>query len=108
MAYATKTRGFRLITVAGVRCRWRASVGEWDTLVTLQSACTKGAQQAQALVPDYTSSWLAFPELVSQFLVVTPALARRIIEQALALGWQPELRAAPLRFTVPADFIRTT
>ena len=103
MAYATKTRGFRRITVAGVPCRWGVRMGEDDTVITLQSARVKSCQQVFVTLPGYSNSWLALPwERAARsikFVVITPALVRRVIERACSLGWQPEMPAAPLAFT---------
>ena len=99
MAYAFKTRGFRLIIVAGVRCRWCVRMGEHDTVITLQSSSIKSCQQAFVTFPGYTNSWLSMPNRTSEFIVITPALVRCVVERAFFLGWQPELPAAPLRFT---------
>ena len=96
MAYATQTRGFRIITVAGVTCRWRLSMHEHGSTITIQSARTKGGQQVLATLPGYPDPWIHFP--VVPFRSVTPSLVRRVVERALALGWRPELRAGPLRF----------
>ena len=98
MAYATHTRGFRVLTVAKRRCRWRVCFGAHDAVLTLHSATTKGGQQALVTLPGYPDLWPHCPEPVPR-LIVAPALVRRVVERALAVGWQPEGRAPALAFT---------
>lgn len=107
MAYATTTRGFRIITVAGVRCRWRVRFGLKDASLTLQSATTKGGQQALVTLPGYPDPWVHFPDRVPP-LIVDPALVRRIVEGALALGWQPQERVSILSFTFRLDSVHAS
>ena len=96
MSYAKKTNGYRSITVEGTRYRWCFRSGARDSTVTIQGAESSG-QQAVAKLRDCPDPWLAAPTLTRQ-IVVTPRIVRRMIEQALAQGWQPTRRAAALTF----------
>jgi len=98
MAYASKTRGFRQITVAGVRYRWRLHMHEHGSIITVQSAKASSGQPAQAMLPDHPDPWIHFPTPVPN-ITVTPALVRRVVERALALGWRPQARVKSLQFT---------
>ena len=77
--------------------------GENDTVLAIQSARTKSFQQVFVTFAGYSNSWLATPweriDRSIKFIAITPALVRRAIEKAFSLGWQPELSAAPLRFS---------
>ena len=97
MSYAKKTNGFRRITVEGGGYRWCFRSGRDDSTVTLQGS-ESGGQQAIVTMRGVRDPWLAISDGDAQFVTVTPRVVRRMIQQALARGWQPSRRAAPLRF----------
>jgi hypothetical protein len=100
MSYARKTGGYRGITVDGARYRWRFRADARHSTVTLQSAEFSGGQQAVARLRDCPDPWLAAPD-ASRRVLLTPRLVRRMIQQALARGWQPTRRATGITF----DFV---
>lgn len=61
--------------------------GARDCKVTLQGP-ESGGQQAIVWLRGYPDFWLAF-FAPSRQIVVTPKLVRRMIQQALAQGWEP-------------------
>ena len=101
MSYAKKTNSYRGITVEGTRYRWCFRSGAQDSSVTIQGVESSG-QQAVARLRDCPNPWLAAPALTRQILV-TPKIVRRMIQQALARGWQPTRRAAPVTFDYEPD-----
>ena len=96
MSYPAKAKGYRRITVEGVCYRWRFVSGRDDSTVTLQGG-DSGSQQAIVRVRGLRDPWVAFSEGTAKFVTVSPKMVRRMILQALAAGWQPEQRAAPIR-----------
>jgi len=97
MSYPTKTKGLRSITVDGARYRWRFHSGRDDSKVTLQSS-DSGGQQAIVTLRGFRDPWLAFSDGYAKFVPIPPKLVRRMIHQAIAAGWKPARRAAPVRF----------
>lgn len=97
MSYATKAKGFRNITVDGVRYRWRFAAGKDDSSVTLHSG-ESGGQQAVAVLRGLRDPWLAFSDGGAKFTTISPRTVGRMIRRALAAGWEPTRRAAPMRF----------
>ena len=96
MSYATKTKGYRNITVESVRYRWRFDSGKDDSTVTLLGG-DSGGQPAIVTLRGLRDPWLAFSDGTARFVAITPKMVRRMVGQALAAGWQPERRGAPVR-----------
>ncbi len=97
MSYARKAKGFRSIRVAGVEYRWCVRTGRDYARVILQGG-ESGGQQAVVTMRGLRDPWLAFPDSQTKFFTVSPKMVPSIIHRALALGWQPARRMAPLRF----------
>jgi hypothetical protein len=97
MGHAQKAKGFRAITVDGASYRWCFRSGAEDSTVKLQGT-NSGGQQAVVTMRGVRDPWVAFSDGNAEWISVTPRIARRMILQALARGWQPARRAAPLRF----------
>ncbi len=97
MSYARKTKGFRTINVDGVQYRWCVRTGPDHGTVTLQGR-ESGGQQAIVTMRGLRDPWLAFSDGQAKFFTVLPKMVPRLIQQALAHGWQPAQRAAALRF----------
>ena len=95
MSYAKKANGFRSITVEGAGYRWCFQSGRDNSTVTLQGR-ESGGQQAVVAMRGLRDPWLAFSDGDARIVSVTPRLVRRMIQQALARGWEPSRRAAPL------------
>jgi hypothetical protein len=88
MSYANKKKGFREITVEGICYRWRLRTGVDDGRVTLQ-ASDSGGQQAIIAVRGARDPWLCIEQCSPELTTVSPKIVRRMIQQALAAGWQP-------------------
>jgi hypothetical protein len=101
MSYAKKTNGYRGITVKGTRYRWCFRSDAQDSTVTLQGT-ESGGQQAVAILRDCPDPWITFPA-ATRWVLVTPKIVRQMIEQALARGWNPTRRAAPVTFYYEPD-----
>jgi len=102
MGYASKSKGYRNITVEGVRYRWRFDSDNENSTVTLQGS-ESGGQQAIVTLRGLRDPWLAFADGTARFVVVSPKMVRRMVCQALAAGWQPQRRGAPVRFDFHAN-----
>lgn len=102
MSYPKKTNGFRHITFEGAGYRWSFRSGRDESTVTLQGS-ESGGQQATVTMRGLRDPWLAFSDGDARFVSVTPRMIRRMIQQALARGWQPTRRAAPLTFDYEPD-----
>jgi hypothetical protein len=101
MTYPKRTKGFRSITVNGAPYRWCFHLGQNDSTVTLQGQESSG-QQASVTLPGVGDPWLAMPKgEITRPALVTPAIVRQIVKEALSRGWKPDKRIAPLNF----DFI---
>lgn len=98
MSYTTKAKGYRSITVDGVRYRWRFVAGKDKGTITLQGDVSSG-QQAIVTSPDWRDPWLALAEGKAKAFTVTPNLVRGFIQQALAKGWEPGTRRKALKLT---------
>jgi len=96
MSYPAKTKGYRSISVEGVRYRWRFVAGKDDGTVTLQGG-ESGGQQAVVTLRDAGDPWLALSEGKARFFVVSPKLVRSMVTQALAAGWEPGKRGAAVK-----------
>lgn len=76
--------------------RWRLRMGEKDSTVTLQGSESSG-QQVVITLAGIRNPWLAMPEEINR-VVVTPALVRELINEAIRRGWKPNERVAPIKF----------
>jgi len=97
MSYPTKAKGFRSITVEGVRYRWCFRSGKDDSTVTLQGS-ESGYQQAVVMMRGVRDPWLTFSDGRAKVFVVSSRIVRGMIQQAFAHGSQPARRAAPVKF----------
>jgi hypothetical protein len=80
MSYAAKAKGFRSITVEGVRYRWRFVAGKVASSVTLQG-CESGFQQAVAVLRGVRDPWLAFSDRAARFTTISPGTVRCMIRR---------------------------
>jgi hypothetical protein len=95
MSYPTKTKGYRNITVEGVPYRWRFNSGKDHSTVTLQGS-EPGGQQAIIKLRGWRDPWLNFSDGTAKSVTFSPKMVRRMIQEALAAGWQPTRRAAAI------------
>lgn len=91
MSYPKKTKGYRGITVEGIRYRWLLRSGPEGSWVTLQGT-ESGGQQAVVWLRGVPDFWLSFPGPATRIVNITPKLVRRMVQQALAQGWEPMQR----------------
>jgi hypothetical protein len=103
MSYATKTKGYRSITINGVRYRWRFVAGKDDGTVTLQGG-ESGGQQAVVTLRGWKDPWLALSDGNAKPFVVSPKLVRSMVTQALAAGWEPGKRAPDFKTAVDPTY----
>jgi hypothetical protein len=91
MSYTTKAKGYRSITVEGVRYRWRFVTGKDKGTVTLQGDDPSG-QQAIVTSRSWSDPWLSLSDGKAKAFAVAPKLVRELILLALAKGWKPGKR----------------
>lgn len=94
MAFPSKTRGLRLITVNEAVFRWRFQASEWNSSLAVYGEAS-GAP-LQVTLRGWQDCWIVFPTpTLNSPTQIGPAFTRRAIEFALQNGWQPAGKGAP-------------
>jgi hypothetical protein len=91
MAFPTRRRGLRSITVNGTVFRWRFTPGEKDSILIVYGHVT-GCQALKVHLGSWLE-WLGmyFPRAESQLpKIILPDFTRQAIESGLAGGWTPD------------------
>ena len=94
MAFPSRTRGLRTITVNEAVFRWRFAPREWNSSPMVYGEVS-GAP-LHVTLRGWQDHWLVFPTPTPNSPTpIGPAFARLAIEFALRSGWQPERKGAP-------------
>lgn len=96
MSYPAKTKGYRSITVNGVRYRWRFVSGKDDGTVTLQGS-DSSKQQAMVTSRSWSDPWLSLSDGKAKAFTVAPKLVQGLILLALVKGWEPGKQGKALK-----------
>ena len=102
MAYPSKSKGYRRISVDGAAFRWRFDTDTHESIVTLQGGEHSG-QQASVVLTDVPNWWLSFPHNESRPVIVRPRHVEHLIRLALHRGWVPTAQQQPLRLPISWD-----
>jgi hypothetical protein len=96
-------RKSRLITVAGQSFRWAVSPDSGYVVFVAEHAANPGRRINIYVTTDINDNGPSFPDFESLNLkIITPGVAAKYIEQALAVCWMPEIKGPPMLFDAVA------